>query len=84
MSGPPRRYALPAEDAHLPPYESRAPSSTFGTRLKARLKYNRLTKLYLQVRNPRVISASQVFELKLSKFHYHALFAAALIGLCSF
>ena len=47
------------------------------------MKYNRLRKLYLEIRNPRV-SNSQVFELKLTKFHHHALFVGALVGVCSF
>ena len=83
MSGGPRRYTLPPEDAHLPVYESRPPKSSFGSKLRARIVYNRFSKWYLTMRNPK-LTGHTIFELKLSKHHYHAVFAGTLIALCSF
>ena len=61
------------------PFEPVPQRSTFWTRTKATLKYNRLTKFYLTMTRPR-FDAANILELKLTKFHYHALFACTLIG----
>jgi hypothetical protein len=53
-------------------------------KVKARLQYNRLTKTYLSWTRPPRNPSINWLELKITKWHYHALFVSTLIGLCSF
>lgn len=68
------------EDSHLPPYEPRPFTVTIGDKIKAKLKYNRLTKFYLTLTRPSLKPNIQWLEFKLTKWHHHALYASVLIG----
>jgi hypothetical protein len=66
--------------AELPPPEPKPQISTFWSRTKATLKYNRLTKFYLTVTRPRIGAEAAYLNVNLSKWHMHGIFVSALIG----
>ena len=53
-------------------------NSTLYTKLKARLQYNKLTKLYLKLTT--IPKHETIYTLNLTKWHYQAILACSLIG----
>ena len=53
-------------------------NSTFFTKAKSYLFYNRFTKLYLTLNRQRL--TEYTFEFNMTKYHYHALLVSSFIG----